>query len=102
MTVAPDGKSLYVGSSRHDTVARFNRNTANGAITQPPGAAGCISETGAGRCANGHGLEFPIFGDGRPRREEPLRRLGLQQRRVRFNRNTATGAIGQPAGSPGA
>ena len=25
-------------------------------ITQPSGAAGCISESGAGRCADGHGL----------------------------------------------
>ena len=39
-----------------NAVARFNRNTTTGAITQPAGTAGCISETGAGPCADGHGL----------------------------------------------
>jgi hypothetical protein len=29
---------------------------ATGDISQPPGAAGCISNTGAGSCADGHGL----------------------------------------------
>ena len=41
-----------------NAVARLNRNTTTGAITQPAGAAGCISETGAGPCADGHGLDF--------------------------------------------
>src|SRR5947199_273834 len=27
-----------------------------GALSQPAGTAGCISETGAGPCADGHGL----------------------------------------------
>jgi hypothetical protein len=29
-----------------------------GALTQPAGTAGCISETGSGPCADGHGLSF--------------------------------------------
>ena len=37
-------------------MARFNRNTTTGAIGQPAGTAGCVSETGAGPCADGHGL----------------------------------------------
>ena len=32
-----------------------------GDLTQPAGAAGCISETGAGPCADGHALAFPRF-----------------------------------------
>jgi DNA-binding beta-propeller fold protein YncE len=28
-----------------------------GDLTQPAGTAGCISETGAGPCADGHGLD---------------------------------------------
>ena len=42
-----------------DAVARLNRNTTTGAITQPAGTAGCVSETGAGPCADGHGLNGP-------------------------------------------
>ena len=30
-----------------------------GDLTQPAGAAGCVSETGAGPCADGHGLDSP-------------------------------------------
>jgi len=37
-------------------VARLDRNTTTGAITQPVGTAGCISESGAGPCIDGHGL----------------------------------------------
>ena len=31
-----------------------------GALTQPAGTAGCISETGSGPCADGQGLGSPI------------------------------------------
>jgi DNA-binding beta-propeller fold protein YncE len=41
-------------------VARFTRNTTTGAISQPAGTAGCVSETGAGPCADGHGLSGPF------------------------------------------
>ena len=41
-------------------MARLNRNTTTGAITQPAGTAGCVSETGAGPCADGHGLDGPL------------------------------------------
>ena len=75
VAVSPDGKSVYVASSGSDAVARFNRNTTTGAITQPAGTAGCVSETGAGPCADGHGLDGPTLGGGQPGREERLRRL---------------------------
>ena len=41
----------------NDAVVRLNRNTTTGAITQPAGTAGCVSETGSGPCADGHGLD---------------------------------------------
>jgi DNA-binding beta-propeller fold protein YncE len=59
VAVSPGGKSVYVASVTSDAVARLNRNTTTGAITQPAGSAGCVSETGAGPCANGHGLDGP-------------------------------------------
>ena len=40
-------------------MVRLYRNTTTGAITQPAGAAGCVSETGAGPCADGHALDSP-------------------------------------------
>ena len=42
-----------------NAVARLNRNPTTGAITQPAGTAGCVSQTGAGPCADGHGLNGP-------------------------------------------
>ena len=53
---APTGRASTSPRSDSDAVARFNRNTTTGAITQPAGTAGCVSETGAGPCADGHGL----------------------------------------------
>ncbi|MEK6272897.1 MAG: hypothetical protein AABM42_09665 [Actinomycetota bacterium] len=31
-----------------------------GDLTQPAGSAGCVSQTGAGPCADGHGLDHPF------------------------------------------
>jgi DNA-binding beta-propeller fold protein YncE len=57
VAVSPDGESVYAASNTSDAVARLDRNTATGALTQAAGTAGCISETGAGSCADGHGLD---------------------------------------------
>src|SRR5919204_193880 len=56
VAVSPDGKSVYVASYVGNAVARLTRNTTSGAITQPAGSAGCISNGGSGGCAIGHGL----------------------------------------------
>jgi DNA-binding beta-propeller fold protein YncE len=59
--VSPDGRHLYVASTTPGGVAIFDRNTANGTITQPAGTAGCISTdgtsgaTGGIECAAGGG-----------------------------------------------
>ena len=55
IAVSPDGKSVYVASAgSSDAVARFDRDTATGALT----AKGCISdtETAAAGCATTQGL----------------------------------------------
>ena len=56
VAVSPDGKSVYVALYSGSTVTRLVRDTTTGAITQPAGSAGCVSQTGAGPCADGHGL----------------------------------------------
>ena len=57
VTVSPDGQSVYVASGSSDAVAVFDR-AGDGTLTQKPGTAGCISETGAGPCIDGKALEF--------------------------------------------
>ena len=86
-------------ASAADAVARLNRNTTTGAITQPAGTAGCVSETGAGPCADGHGLDGPIGGGGQPRREERLRRL--RSTAAPWRASTATRPPGRSPSPPG-
>jgi DNA-binding beta-propeller fold protein YncE len=99
VAVSPDGKSVYVASQLSDAVALLNRNTTTGAITQPAAAsAGCVSETGAGPCANGRALDsassVAVSADGKSVYVASLVGSGAV---ARFNRNTTTGAITQPA-----
>jgi DNA-binding beta-propeller fold protein YncE len=70
VAVSPDDRTVYVSSLLSDAVAVFRRNTTSGALTQLPGTAGCISESGSGgQCAAGKGLDGPrsiaISGDGK-------------------------------------
>jgi hypothetical protein len=60
--VSADGRSVYVASNNDSVngqssgVAIFDR-AADGTLTQKPGTAGCISETGGGgECVDGRGL----------------------------------------------
>ena len=99
VAVSADGKSVYVASGVSDAVTRLNRNTTTGAITQPAGSAGCVSQTGAGPCADGHALNNPVWvavsADGK---SVYVASVGSDAV-AHFNRNTTTGAITQPAGS---
>jgi DNA-binding beta-propeller fold protein YncE len=56
IAVSPDGLSVYVASGISDAVTVFDRAT-DGTLTQKPGAAGCISESGAVPCADATGLD---------------------------------------------
>jgi DNA-binding beta-propeller fold protein YncE len=62
LAVSPDGKNVYVASFQTDPVsisalALFARDAKTGALTQLPGAQGCISEdVGGGVCTPGIAL----------------------------------------------
>jgi hypothetical protein len=98
VVVSADGKNVYAAST--NAVVRLKRNTANGAITQPAGAAGCISDTGAGPCANGHALSG-LFGLAMSLDGKSLYAVSQNDAVVRLKRNTTTGALTQPAGTAG-
>jgi DNA-binding beta-propeller fold protein YncE len=60
VAVAPGGEAVYVASPGADSITAFNRNSATGALTQKPGTAGCVTETGnGGACADGTALDNP-------------------------------------------
>jgi len=97
VVVSPDGKSVYV-ASLDDAVARFNRNTTTGAISQPAGSAGCVSDEGAGPCANGHALDAPSSVAVSPDGKAVYVASQFSDAVARLDRNTTTGAISQPGG----
>jgi DNA-binding beta-propeller fold protein YncE len=101
VAVSPDGKSVYVASLGSDAVARLDRNTTTGAITQPAGTAGCVSETGSGPCADGHALDDPLgvasSADGKSVYVASVSSDAV----ARLDRDTTTGGISQPAGTAG-
>ena len=55
VAVSPDGRNVYVASLLSSAVAVFDR-AADGTLTQKPGSAGCISDSGAAPCVDGVGL----------------------------------------------
>jgi DNA-binding beta-propeller fold protein YncE len=101
VAVSPDGKSVYVAVGSSDAVARFTRNTTTGSISQPSGTAGCVSETGAGPCGDGHALDTPLGVAVSPDKKSVYVASANSSAVARFNRNTTTGAISQPSGTAG-
>ena len=100
VAVSPDGKNVYVASYFSDAVVRLNRNPTTGALTEPAGAAGCISEDGSGPCADGHGLNGAwsvALTDGKNVYVASFLAYAV----VRLDRDTTTGAITEPAGTAG-
>lgn len=59
IALSPDGKSVYVASSKSDAIAVFRRNSRSGVLSQPKGEAGCVAANGATRCATAIGLDGP-------------------------------------------
>ena len=99
--VSGDAKNVYATAPVNNAVARLNRNTTTGAISQPAGSAGCVSQTGAGPCTDGHGLDAPVSVAVSPGGKSVYVASQVSDAVVRLNRDTTTGAITQPAGSAG-
>ena len=59
VAVSPDGRNVYVASFGSDAIATFSRNPKSGALTQPQGAAGCISAKGGAGCAKVDAFDGP-------------------------------------------
>jgi DNA-binding beta-propeller fold protein YncE len=67
--ISPDGRNVYVASFVSDAVAVLRREPDSGALTQPPGSAGCFSQAGGGGCRSGRALDgahaIAVSADGR-------------------------------------
>jgi DNA-binding beta-propeller fold protein YncE len=95
VALSPDGKNVYVASSKSDAIAVFRRSTSTGTLTQGSGTAGCIAARGAGGCAKGFGLDGPnsvaVSADGRSVYATSLASDAV----AIFRRNRSTGALAQ-------
>ncbi len=101
ITTSADGKNVYVAADVSNALTVFRRNPRTGALTQLPGQAGCISESGQEGCAVGHGLDSAFFvsktPDGRSVYTASFRSDAVSI----FARNPRTGALRQLPGPAG-
>lgn len=100
VAVSPDGASVYVASQHSNAVAIFDRDHT-GTLRQKPGESGCVSETGAGTCADGSALDgvigIAVSTDGRAVYSASMRSDAVAS----FDRDRATGALRQRRGPAG-
>lgn len=101
IAISPDGRNVYVASSRGNAIAIFTRNARSGKLIQRSGAAGCVAARGGGGCAHGIGLLAPnsvaVSADGKNVYATALGTNAV----LSFRRNRSTGALtplGQGAG----
>jgi DNA-binding beta-propeller fold protein YncE len=59
IAVSPDGRNVYVASSKSNAIAIFRRNAKTGRLTQSKGPVGCIASQGPSSCAAAVGLDAP-------------------------------------------
>ncbi len=102
VSVSPDGENVYVAAFTSDAVAIFDRNPTTGALTQKPGTAGCISESGSGgTCTDGNGLDAASSIEVSPDGSNVYAAALLSDAITIFDRNPTTGALTQKAGTAG-
>jgi len=57
--ISPDGKHVYVASSKSDAIAIFKRDKRRGTLQQAPGNKGCVAAKRSFGCAQAVGLDGP-------------------------------------------
>ncbi len=106
LAVSPDGRNVYVSTSGgDDTLLTFDRNAVTGAVTQKPGAQGCIQDTAAAvqlaNCGDAIALDdsrdLEVSPDGR----NVYVASRLSNAVAVFDRDASTGALTQKAGTLG-
>jgi DNA-binding beta-propeller fold protein YncE len=91
---------VYIAAHDSDAIAVFSRNEATGQLTQLPGTAGCVSETGSGgQCADGKALNGPSSLAVKGNRL--LVASELSHAVAVFERDSTTGALTQLPGEDG-
>jgi len=95
IAVSPDGKNVYVASSKSNAIAIFQRSKATGALTQASGSGGCIAAKGAEGCATAIGLDGPNSVAVSPDGKNVYATSRGGNSIVSFRRNPKNGALAQ-------
>lgn len=95
IAISPDGRFVYVASSKSDAIAIFSRDRRTGALTQPSGKGGCISARGADGCAKAVGLDGPNSVAVSPDGKSVYVTSRASSSLTSFKRNRKTGALTQ-------
>jgi len=103
VAISRDGATVYAVGQQSNAVAVFQRNSTTGKLTQLPGTAGCVSETGSGgACADGKALKgafaVVVSGDGT---SVYVSSTNPDYSVAAFQRNTTTGQLTQLSGTAG-
>jgi DNA-binding beta-propeller fold protein YncE len=101
LAISPDGRNVYVASSRSHAIAVFTRNSHTGALSQNSGTAGCIALAGANGCARAVGLAVPNSLIVSPDGKNVYATSVGSNTVISFRRNPSTGALTQLAGGVG-
>lgn len=99
--ISPDGKNVYVASSKSNAIAIFVRNKRTGTLKQRAGSQGCVAVKRRSGCAKAEGLIGPnslaISPDGRNVYATARDTSAV----TTFVRNRSTGALKQITGPLG-
>jgi DNA-binding beta-propeller fold protein YncE len=95
IAISPNGKNVYVASSRSNAIAIFSRDARTGKLTQRSGVAGCIAARGADGCATAIGLAGPNSVTVSPDGKNVYATSVASNAVVVLRRNTSTGSLTQ-------
>jgi fibronectin-binding autotransporter adhesin len=101
VTVSPDGRNVYVGAFKGNSIAVFTRNPTTGALAQPAGTSGCVAYTPISGCAAGVALASPEGMAVSPDGNNVYVAAALSGALDVFTRNPSTGALTQAGGGGG-
>jgi DNA-binding beta-propeller fold protein YncE len=101
LAISPDGRNVYVASSKSHAIAIFSRDSKTGALRQRPGRAGCIALGGTSGCARAVGLAVANSVAVSPDGSNVYATSVGSNAVVSFRRDPSTGALTQLGGGAG-
>jgi DNA-binding beta-propeller fold protein YncE len=99
--ISPDGRQVYVASSKSNAIAVFQRNKRTGVLKQAPGKKGCVAANRARGCGRAIGLEGPNSIAISPDGKQVYATARNSSSVTAFSRDRKTGALTQLPGTAG-